>query len=108
MKLLELSTDVHKNFRLFACMNHATDIGKRLLPSGIRAKFTEIFVSEIVDVDQLHILIRGHLPSLPKNLIDGTLNFYKEIIASFPLKFRLFFISCPPFQKIYFFLVYVI
>uniref|UniRef100_A0A915P399 Midasin n=2 Tax=Meloidogyne TaxID=189290 RepID=A0A915P399_9BILA len=89
VELLELSTDVHKNFRLFACMNHATDIGKRLLPSGIRAKFTEIFVSEIVDVDQLHILIRGHLPSLPKNLIDGTLNFYKEIIASFPLKFSL-------------------
>uniref|UniRef100_A0A1I8BCV5 Midasin n=1 Tax=Meloidogyne hapla TaxID=6305 RepID=A0A1I8BCV5_MELHA len=87
--LLELSTDFHQNFRLFACMNHATDVGKRLLPSGIRAKFTELFVSEIVDMEQLHVLVRGHLPSLPKNLVDGTLNFYKEICSSFPLKFSL-------------------
>ncbi|SMN21636.1 similar to Saccharomyces cerevisiae YLR106C MDN1 Huge dynein-related AAA-type ATPase (midasin), forms extended pre-60S particle with the Rix1 complex (Rix1p-Ipi1p-Ipi3p) [Maudiozyma saulgeensis] len=34
----------HPNFRLFACMNPATDVGKRDLPSGIRSKFTEIYV----------------------------------------------------------------
>ncbi|KZT67287.1 hypothetical protein DAEQUDRAFT_812985 [Daedalea quercina L-15889] len=34
----------HPDFRLFACMNPATDVGKRDLPSNIRAHFTEIDV----------------------------------------------------------------
>lgn len=34
----------HPDFRIFACMNPATDVGKRDLPSGIRSKFTEIYV----------------------------------------------------------------
>jgi hypothetical protein len=90
--LLELSSGVHENFRLFACMNHATDVGKRSLPNGVRAKFTEIFVHETVDIEQLNVLVRGLLPSLPKNLVDGTLRFYREICSCFPFKFRL--INC--------------
>ncbi|KAG6999386.1 midasin [Physcia stellaris] len=35
----------HKNFRVFAAMNPATDIGKRDLPVGLRSRFTEIFIS---------------------------------------------------------------
>ncbi|CCE62256.1 hypothetical protein TPHA_0C01000 [Tetrapisispora phaffii CBS 4417] len=35
---------VHPDFRIFGCMNPATDVGKRDLPSGIRSKFTEIYV----------------------------------------------------------------
>ncbi|KAJ3786228.1 hypothetical protein GGU10DRAFT_427553, partial [Lentinula aff. detonsa] len=35
----------HPNFRLFACMNPATDIGKKDLPPNIRSRFTEIDVS---------------------------------------------------------------
>ncbi|KAI0754666.1 midasin [Daedaleopsis nitida] len=34
----------HPEFRLFACMNPATDVGKKDLPSNIRARFTEIDV----------------------------------------------------------------
>ncbi|CCD26053.2 AAA family ATPase midasin NDAI_0G02760 [Naumovozyma dairenensis CBS 421] len=34
----------HPDFRIFACMNPATDVGKRDLPSGIRSRFTEIYV----------------------------------------------------------------
>ena len=36
----------HSNFRLFACMNPATDVGKRELPTGLRSRFTEFFVDE--------------------------------------------------------------
>ena len=36
----------HVNFRLFACMNPATDVGKKNLPAGLRNRFTEIFVGE--------------------------------------------------------------
>ncbi|CAI4046054.1 AAA family ATPase midasin SKDI_12G1560 [Saccharomyces kudriavzevii IFO 1802] len=34
----------HSDFRIFACMNPATDVGKRDLPMGIRSRFTEIYV----------------------------------------------------------------
>ena len=35
----------HKDFRVFAAMNPATDIGKHDLPMGIRSRFTEIYVN---------------------------------------------------------------
>ena len=34
----------HPEFRLFACMNPATDVGKKDLPPNIRSRFTEIDV----------------------------------------------------------------
>ncbi|KAF8139191.1 hypothetical protein K438DRAFT_1996249 [Mycena galopus ATCC 62051] len=34
----------HPDFRLFACMNPATDVGKKDLPPNIRSRFTEIEV----------------------------------------------------------------
>ncbi|SCU90222.1 LADA_0F02608g1_1 [Lachancea dasiensis] len=34
----------HPDFRIFACMNPATDVGKRDLPAGVRSRFTEIYV----------------------------------------------------------------
>ncbi|TFK52493.1 P-loop containing nucleoside triphosphate hydrolase protein [Heliocybe sulcata] len=35
----------HPDFRLFACMNPATDVGKKDLPPTVRSRFTEIQVS---------------------------------------------------------------
>lgn len=37
--------DAHPNFRIFGCMNPATDVGKRDLPSGLRSRFTELYVA---------------------------------------------------------------
>ncbi|KAJ4294136.1 AAA ATPase midasin [Kalmusia sp. IMI 367209] len=34
----------HPNFRIFAAMNPATDVGKKDLPPGIRSRFTELYV----------------------------------------------------------------
>ncbi|WFD22919.1 hypothetical protein MEQU1_001598 [Malassezia equina] len=34
----------HPHFRLFACMNPATDVGKRDLAPSVRARFTELYV----------------------------------------------------------------
>ncbi|VDK76977.1 unnamed protein product [Cylicostephanus goldi] len=34
-----ISKNTHPNFRLFACMNPATDAGKRRLPSGVRTRY---------------------------------------------------------------------
>ncbi|CCG84812.1 protein of unknown function [Taphrina deformans PYCC 5710] len=34
----------HPDFRIFSCMNPATDVGKRDLPAGIRSRFTELYI----------------------------------------------------------------
>ena len=57
----------HSAFRLFAAMNPATDSGKKDLTPSIRARFTELFVDELLDPVQLRIVasqyISGVLPT---------------------------------------------
>ncbi|KAI5480555.1 hypothetical protein MNV49_000251, partial [Pseudohyphozyma bogoriensis] len=52
----------HPDFRLFACMNPATDVGKRDLPAGLRAKFTELWVPPPdEDKDALVTIVQGYI-----------------------------------------------
>ncbi|GAA6048627.1 hypothetical protein JCM3770_002064 [Rhodotorula araucariae] len=52
----------HPEFRLFACMNPATDVGKRDLPAGLRAKFSEIWVPPPdEDRDALRTIVDGYI-----------------------------------------------
>lgn len=43
----------HPSFQLFAAMNPATDTGKKHLPEQIRSHFTEIYVSEPTEHEDL-------------------------------------------------------
>ncbi|THV03027.1 midasin [Dendrothele bispora CBS 962.96] len=55
----------HPNFRLFACMNPATDVGKKDLPANIRSRFTEIDVPPPdADRDTLLSIISKYIGSL--------------------------------------------
>ncbi|KAL7987897.1 hypothetical protein Chor_006816 [Crotalus horridus] len=69
------------NFHLFACMNPATDVGKRNLPPGIRNRFTEIYIEELQNEEDLHILIMDYLKGLnvSKNVVHGIINFYLTV-----------------------------
>ena len=49
----------HCNFRLFACMNPPTDVGKRDLPQVLKARFSEIYVDELEGIDELAQLVAG-------------------------------------------------
>ncbi|XP_019393298.1 PREDICTED: midasin isoform X2 [Crocodylus porosus] len=71
----------HADFRLFACMNPATDVGKRNLPPGIRNRFTELYVEELQNEVDLQILITDYLRGLnvSKNIIQGIVNFYLSV-----------------------------
>ncbi|KAF7254597.1 Midasin [Varanus komodoensis] len=71
----------HPNFRLFACMNPATDVGKRNLPPGIRNRFTELYVEELQNEGDLQILIMDYLKGLnvSKNIVQGIINFYLSV-----------------------------
>ncbi|KAH9296173.1 hypothetical protein KI387_039761, partial [Taxus chinensis] len=69
----------HRDFRIFACMNPATDVGKRDLPFCIKNRFTEFFVDELLNAEDLSLVVyqylEGMLPSLP---IDDIVRFYRE------------------------------
>ncbi|XP_006870675.1 PREDICTED: midasin [Chrysochloris asiatica] len=71
----------HPDFRLFACMNPATDVGKRNLPPGIRNRFTELYVEELESKEDLQILIVDYLKglSVSKNTVQGIINFYTVV-----------------------------
>ncbi|KAJ0981578.1 hypothetical protein J5N97_009833 [Dioscorea zingiberensis] len=69
----------HPNFRIFACMNPATDAGKRELPFSFRSRFTEYFVDDVLDDEDLTLFISQYIGDsksggeLPKRIVT----FYK-------------------------------
>ncbi|KAF5899322.1 midasin-like, partial [Clarias magur] len=71
----------NSDFRLFACMNPATDVGKRNLPLGLRNRFTELYVEELESEGDLRILVSDYLKGLNLNrsTIQGIISFYLAI-----------------------------
>jgi len=68
----------HPDFRVFACMNPATDVGKRDLPPGLRNRLTEIFVDELENPEDLATLVRAYLQNVPnaKAVHSNIVSFY--------------------------------
>uniref|UniRef100_A0A182JR05 Midasin n=1 Tax=Anopheles christyi TaxID=43041 RepID=A0A182JR05_9DIPT len=73
----------HPNFRIFACMNPSTDVGKKDLPVGIRNRFTEYFVDELLVENDLLILVNDYLSStgIQKGRIMNTVKLYRRLRA---------------------------
>ncbi|KIW02392.1 uncharacterized protein PV09_06212 [Verruconis gallopava] len=71
----------HPDFRIFAAMNPATDIGKKDLPPGIRSRFTEFFIdSPDKDVKSLQHIVSSYLPSeLGNRIVSDVTNLYMDI-----------------------------
>jgi midasin len=73
----------HPDFRIFACMNPATDVGKKDLPPNIRSKFMEIDVqAPDADRDTLLSIIEkyiGHCAIGDKRAIMDVADFYTAI-----------------------------
>ena len=69
----------HPNFRIFACMNPPTDFGKRDLPFSLRSRFTEYFVDDVLEDDDLSLFISQFLSSGHKDqqLVNKIVCFYK-------------------------------
>ncbi|XP_071901315.1 midasin-like isoform X1 [Coffea arabica] len=69
----------HPNFRIFACMNPATDAGKRDLPFSLRGRFTEYFVDDVLDDDDLVLFISQYMDDVHSNsaLVSKIVQFYK-------------------------------
>lgn len=68
----------NRNFTLFACMNPSTDVGKKDLPDGLRNRFTEFFVEELNEKNDLLLLVNGYLDamSLKQKELENIVQFY--------------------------------
>ncbi|KAK4269128.1 hypothetical protein QN277_022325 [Acacia crassicarpa] len=69
----------HSNFRMFACMNPATDTGKRDLPFSLRSRFTEYYVDDVLEDEDLSIFINQFISDGHKDqkLVNKIVCFYK-------------------------------
>ncbi|EFA84854.1 type A von Willebrand factor domain-containing protein [Heterostelium album PN500] len=67
----------HPNFKVFACMNPPTDIGKKDLPPGIRNRFTEFYVDDLDNRADLCLVVKTLLTDLvPHPPIEEIVDFY--------------------------------
>lgn len=68
----------HPDFRLFAAMNPPTDVGKKDLPPSLRCRFTEIFVEDVEEKEDLHIIAADCLRPVAQfdPPLDALVNFY--------------------------------
>ncbi|CAH0590186.1 unnamed protein product [Chrysodeixis includens] len=71
----------HPDFTLFACMNPATDVGKKDLPAGLRNRFTEFFIDELTERNDLMLLIGDYLyhMNLTGAILEAIYSFYASI-----------------------------
>ncbi|RYE98453.1 MAG: hypothetical protein EOO41_02350, partial [Methanobacteriota archaeon] len=74
---------LHDSFRLFAAMNPATDVGKRDLPPAFRNRFTELYVNDVEDRDDVAAIVHHYCSHIPQvaaaadnRLIDRITDFY--------------------------------
>ena len=72
----------HPDFRVFGAMNPPTDFGKKELPPGIRARFTELYVPPITTDEDLQLVVLGILqPVLPHSPVSQIVAFYRAAMA---------------------------
>lgn len=83
LQLLDGDEERHEDFRLFACMNPATDVGKTGLTPNVRSKFTEFFVAEPTREDELMVIVKSYLPELHDKEIKAVLELYPEVRQAF-------------------------
>ncbi|XP_046836565.1 midasin isoform X1 [Vespa crabro] len=78
----------HSDFTVFACMNPATDIGKKDLPIGLRNRFTEFYVDELTERSDLQLLVHSYLKNMnlsiekQEAIVKFYLNVRKEAVRT--------------------------
>eukprot|EP01052_Picozoa_sp_SAG31_P017819 SAG31_NODE_1236_length_9195_cov_6.761214_1_plen_2798_part_10 len=73
------SIERHPDFRLFGCMNPATDAGKKDLPPGLRTRFTEIAVREMEEAEDLQQVVSDALQKCPAALDAKSIGTASEV-----------------------------
>ena len=73
----------HPEFRLFAAMNPATDVGKRELAPALRARFCELWCPEASSREDLGAIVAQYLSAVPRSVapVDAVVDFYVQARA---------------------------
>lgn len=66
----------HPNFRIFGAMNPPTDIGKKELPSALLNRFTEIYVAELTDPQDLRSIVESYLKDISTAPVNDVVDVY--------------------------------
>jgi len=73
----------HPNFRIFGCMNPATDVGKKDLPPGLRSRFTEFYVDSLdIYKEDLTLVVQRYLEKFvgsDQTVSQQVVEFYFEV-----------------------------
>ncbi|KAF6161323.1 hypothetical protein GIB67_009210 [Kingdonia uniflora] len=78
----------HPDFRIFACMNPATDAGKRDLPYSLRSRFTAYFVDEILDAKDLSLFVNQLMDHPTDELVKTIVGFYINVKRDLEVKLQ--------------------
>jgi midasin len=71
----------HPNFRVFGCMNPPTDVGKKELPPGLRNRFSEFYVDELILAEDLRAIVTAYLADFGNPgtiIVNAVVEFYME------------------------------
>lgn len=68
----------HPELRIFACMNPGNDAGKKELPPGLRGRFTEFYVEDIYNEEDLRTITTTYLQTVPNSarFVKNIVSFY--------------------------------
>ncbi len=72
----------HADFRLFACMNPSTDVGKKELPESFRKNFVEFFLTEPRPLSKdLELVVQKYLSPVGANddVVSKVVKFYSAV-----------------------------
>jgi midasin len=69
----------HPDFRVFACMNPATDVGKHDLPLSLKTRFTEFYINELTTTEDLETFVFQYLGAfMPSPPVSAVVTFYQQ------------------------------
>ncbi|RYH29633.1 hypothetical protein EON65_07835 [archaeon] len=68
----------HASFRIFAAMNPPTDVCKKELPAALKTRFTEFYVPELLDEDDLFQIVTGFFPGMTDIPASTIVNVYLQ------------------------------
>lgn len=66
----------HPNFRIIAAMNPPTDVGKKDLPNGVKNKFTQLYVPEMTNREDLILIVQQCLDGIADAPVCEIVNVY--------------------------------
>lgn len=73
----------HPNFRIFGCMNPGMQAGKKELPMALRRKFTELYVEDMEQREDIECVVNWYLTGVANRyVIQSVVDFYMHMRAS--------------------------